>query len=193
MITTEREQTPAVSTRLAVDPDHTVVDFAVKTFWGLATVRGRFDRFDGSYEIGPDGASIELTIDADSLDTGNATRDRHLRSADFFHVAEHPLVRFASTRVVDVGNGILHVEGDLEAAGTVMPLRFDAVVRPVGDELEVEAATAVDHRGFGMSGGRLGMIRPPARMHVRARLATRASGEASSLEPVAAGAEVHQP
>jgi polyisoprenoid-binding protein YceI len=104
MITTPSKQTPAVLTRWAVDPDHTVVDFAVKTFWGFATVRGHFDRFAGSYEMGPDGASIRLAIDADSLDTGNATRDRHLRSADFFHAAQHPLVRFASTRVVDAGD-----------------------------------------------------------------------------------------
>ena len=71
----------------------------MKTFWGLLTVRGHFDRFSGSYEVGPDGATIELTIDADSLDTGNANRDKHLRSTDFFRVAEHPQVRFTSTRV----------------------------------------------------------------------------------------------
>ena len=58
----------------------TSVDFAVKTFWGLTTVHGRFDRFDGAYEVGPDGTKIELTIDVDSLDTGNAMRDKHLRS-----------------------------------------------------------------------------------------------------------------
>ena len=75
------------------------VEFTVKTFWGLMTVRGSFDRFDGSYEVGPDGTTIELTIDADSLDTGNATRDKHLRSTDFFDVDEHPQVRFRSTRV----------------------------------------------------------------------------------------------
>jgi hypothetical protein len=66
---------------------------------GLASVRGHFDRFDGGYEIGPDGTTIELTIDADSLGTGNSMRDKHLRSADFFGVAEHPDVRFTSTRV----------------------------------------------------------------------------------------------
>jgi polyisoprenoid-binding protein YceI len=62
-------------------------------------VHGRFDRFDGSYEVGPSGTTIELTIDADSLDTGHATRDKHLRSTDFFHIVEHPQVRFTSTRV----------------------------------------------------------------------------------------------
>jgi len=170
MITMDSEQRTAASTLWRVDPDQTVVDFAVKTFWGLITVRGRFDRFDGWYEVGPDGASIELTLDAHSLNTGNATRDRHLRSADFFHVAEHPLVHFTSTRVRDADDGRLHVEGRLEAAGTAIPLEFNATVRQNGDELEVEAVTMVDHRGFGMSGGPLGMIRPPATLHVKARL-----------------------
>ena len=86
----ESEQRAVAPTRWSVDRDETSVEFAVKTFWGLATVRGRFDRFGGSYEVGPDGTKIELTIDADSLDTGNGTRDKHLRSTDFFDVAEHP-------------------------------------------------------------------------------------------------------
>lgn len=171
MITTPSTHEAASTTQWTVDPDRTVVDFAVRTFWGAITVRGRFDTFDGRYEVGPDGTSIELTIDAASLDTGNAKRDHHLRSADFFHADDHPIVHFTSTRVRDCGNGTLHVEGGLSAAGTVIPLEFDATVRQIGDELELEATTTSDHRGFGMSGGLLGMIRPPARMHVKARLA----------------------
>ncbi|HTZ05517.1 MAG TPA: YceI family protein [Gaiellaceae bacterium] len=170
MTTIESELRTAAPTRWSVDPDETSVEFAVKTFWGLATVHGRFDRFAGTYEDGPDGATIELTIDADSLDTGNATRDRHLRSDDFFHVAEHPQLRFTSTRVHHVTDGILHVVGDLEAAGKVVLLEFAARVRQVGDALEVEATTSVDQRELGMSSGRLGMIRPPATLHVKAHL-----------------------
>ena len=141
MTTTEIEQSTAAPTRWTVDRDETSVEFAVKTFWGLMTVHGRFDRFDGSYEVGPDGTTIELTIDADSLDTGHATRDEHLRSTDFFDVVEHPQVRFTSTRVHHVADGILHVEGHLEAAGMVVPLEFAATVRQLGDALEVEATT----------------------------------------------------
>jgi polyisoprenoid-binding protein YceI len=170
MITIESEARAVAPARWSVDRDETSVAFAVKTFWGLATVRGRFDRFGGSYEVGPDGTKIELTIDADSLDTGNRTRDKHLRSADFFGVAEHPQVRFTSTRVRDAGDGTLHVEGDLEVAGKVVPVEFDATVQQVDHGLLVEATTIVDHRQFGMSSGQLGMIRPPARLHVAARL-----------------------
>ena len=83
--------------RWTADRSRTTVEFEVEHLWGLHTVRGRFRRFDGSYVVGPAGSEIELTIDAASADTGNAARDKHLRSADFFDVDEHPLVRFAST------------------------------------------------------------------------------------------------
>jgi polyisoprenoid-binding protein YceI len=156
--------------RWSIDRDETSVEFTVKTFWGLMTVHGRFDRFDGAYEDGPGETKIELTIDADSLDTGNRTRDKHLRSTDFFDITEHPRVRFTSTHVHHVTSRILHVVGRLEAAGKVVPLEFAATVRQLGDALEVEATTTVDQRRLGMSSGRLGMIRPPARLHVKARL-----------------------
>jgi polyisoprenoid-binding protein YceI len=170
MATTAIEQTRVAPARWTVTRDESSVEFAVKTFWGLMTVRGRFDRFDGSYEIGPQGAKIELTIDADSLDTGNPTRDKHLRSTDFFHVAEHPHVRFISTRVHDVDGSILHVVGRLEAAGSVVSLEFPATVRPAVDGFEVEATTTVDQQELGMSSGTLGMIRRPVTLHVRARV-----------------------
>ena len=78
-------------------------------------------------------------------------------------------MRFTSTRVHHAGDGILHVEGHLEAAGKVVPLEFDATVRQLDDALEIEATTTVDQRQLGMSSGQLGMIRPPATLHVKAR------------------------
>jgi len=164
------EERAVAPTHWSVERDETVVEFTVKTFWGLMTVHGCFDRFDGSYELGPSGTTIELTIDADSLDTGNATRDKHLRSTDFFDVVEHPQVRFTSTRVHHVTSEILHVVGHLEAAGKVVPLEFPATVRQLDDALEIEATTTIDQRQLGMSSGQLGMIRPPATLHVNARL-----------------------
>jgi polyisoprenoid-binding protein YceI len=170
MTATEIQHRTTAPTPWAIDSDATSVEFAVKTFWGLMTVHGRFDRFDGSYEVGPDGTTIELTIDADSIDTGNATRDKHLRSADFFDVAAHPQVHFTSTRVHQVTGEVLHVVGRLEAAGNVVELEFPAFVRLVGHALEIEATTTIDQRRLGMSTGKLGMIRRPATLHVKARL-----------------------
>jgi len=182
------ENTPraSVRTRWAVDPESSSVEFAVKTFWGLSTVRGRFERFDGVYDAGPDGQSIELAIDAGSLTTEHGKRDEHLRSPDFFHIAGHPQVRFTSTSVSPAGDGMLHVQGGLQAAGVVVPLEFDAAVRQVGNELEIEAETTVDPRLFGMSSGHLGMIRPPARLHVTARLSEAAAQAAQAPAGVAA-------
>jgi polyisoprenoid-binding protein YceI len=170
MSTMETTHQTTSATRWHVDQDDASAGFAVKTFWGLMTVHGRFDRFRGWYQTGPEGTTIELTIDADSLDTGHPTRDRHLRSEDFFHVSAHPQITFRSTRVRDAGVGRLQVEGGLEAAGTVVPLAFEATVRPVYGGIEIEATTTVDQRRFGMSTGLLGMIRPPATLHVKARL-----------------------
>ena len=170
MTATDIKRRLTSSTRWTVDVDESSVAFAVKTFWGLMTVHGRFDQFDGSYQVGPFGTTIEFTIDADSLDTGHATRDKHLRSSDFFHVVEHSQIRFTSTRVHQVTSEILHVAGRLEAAGKVVPLEFASTLRSLDGALEMEARTTVDPRQFGMSSGRLGMIRPPATLHVRARM-----------------------
>ena len=170
MSTMSSRQAATARTRWIVDSDASTVEFAVKTFWGLTTVRGRFQRFGGTYEVAPDGMSIDLTIDAASLDTGNRKRDDHLRSSDFFAVAEHPQVRFTSTRVDHVGDGKLRVEGVLAAAGMVVPLEFDATVQHVGRDLYVEATTKVDQQQLGMNSSLLGMMRRPATLHVRARL-----------------------
>lgn len=163
-------ETQTTLERWNADPTRTTVEFEIEHLWGLHTVRGRFRSFDGAYIVGPAGTEIELRIDAASIDTGIAARDRHLRSADFFDVDEHPQVRFRSTRVTGLGSGDVHVSGDLEAAGVVVPLAFDASVRVIDGELELEATTSIDQRRFGMSAGPLRNVRPPAKLHVKARL-----------------------
>jgi polyisoprenoid-binding protein YceI len=160
-------ETQTAVERWNADRTRTTVDFEVRHLWGLHTVRGRFRSFDGAYIVGPAGTEIELTIDAGSIDTGVARRDEHLRLPDF---ALHPVVRFRSTRVTGLGNGDVHVSGELEAAGTSVPLAFDASVSVIDGELEVEATTTVDQRRFGMSEGPLGNVRPPTKVHVRGRL-----------------------
>jgi polyisoprenoid-binding protein YceI len=170
MSTMEITRPTSVPTRWNIDPSRSSVEFAVKTFWGTMTVRGRFERFDGWYDVTADHRSVELWIEAESLNTGNGRRDAHLRSPDFFAAADHPYVRFASTRIRDAGDGKLHVEGHLEAAGVLVPLELDATLRTLDGELVVEADTSVDPRRFGMSRGHLAMIQPRARLHVKARL-----------------------
>jgi polyisoprenoid-binding protein YceI len=154
--------------RWRIDPARSNVEFRTPTVWGLATVKGRFERYDGTLDMQRSPA-IELTIDANSLTTKNGLRDRHLRSADFFDVANQPEIRFVSDSARLEGDR-LKVRGRLSAAGESMPLELDASVRRIGDELELEARTDVDHRKLGMSNGILGMIPPPSALTVRGRI-----------------------
>ena len=169
----ERETTVE---RWTADPSRTTVEFEVQHLWGLHAVRGRFRSFDGAYVVGPGGSAIELTIDAGSVDTGCAARDKHLRSADFFGAEEHPQVRFTSTRVTGLGSGRVRVSGELEAAGERVPLAFDASVRLVDGDLELEATTTVDQSRFGMGDGPLRNVRRPTTLRVKTRLVRVPSG-----------------
>jgi polyisoprenoid-binding protein YceI len=154
--------------RWRIDPARSNVEFRTPTLWGLATVEGHFDRYDGSLDLHRTPA-IELTIDASSLNTKNPIRDRHLRSAAFFDAANHPEVRFASDTATVEGE-TLKVRGRLYAAGESLPLELNARLRRVGEELEVDARTYEDQRELGMSHGILGMIHTPSELIVQGRL-----------------------
>jgi polyisoprenoid-binding protein YceI len=160
---------PAIKkTRWRIDPARSSVEFHSPTFWGLMTVKGRFERYDGTLDMKSNPA-IELTIEAASLNTNNKLRDKHLRSDDFFDIKNHPQVRFVSDNATLDGER-LKVRGRLHAAGQSMPLALDATLRRVGDELEVDAKTDADQRKLGMSHGALGMIRTPSELTVRGRV-----------------------
>ena len=160
---------PAVdTTRWRIDPARSSVDFHVKGFWGMATVKGGFSRYHATLDLSTEPA-IELTVEADSLDTANEKRDRHLRSPDFFDADSHPYVRFVSESATLDGER-LHVRGRLHARGSSIPLQLDATLRRIGDDLEIDAATEADHRQLGMTWNRLGMIGTPSKLRVTGRL-----------------------
>jgi polyisoprenoid-binding protein YceI len=162
-------ETPAIdTTRWRIDPAHSRVEFHVKTFWGIATVKGRYSRYHGTLDLSAEPA-IELAIEADSLDTTNKKRDTHLRSADFFGAEQHPYVRFVSESATLDGDR-LHVRGRLHARGNSIPLELDATLRRLGDDLEVEAATEVDHRQLGMTWNQMSNVRTPSKLMVTGRL-----------------------
>jgi polyisoprenoid-binding protein YceI len=154
--------------RWRLDPTRSSVEFHVRNFYGLMTVKGRFARYDGTLDLGAH-PSAQLTIDAASLDTRNPKRDKHLRSADFFDVERHPHVRFTADGATDHGEALV-LRGEFEAAGEQIPLELVAAVQVVDDELEVEAVTYVDQRQLGMTWSPLGLVRSPAKLIVRARL-----------------------
>jgi polyisoprenoid-binding protein YceI len=154
--------------RWRIDPARSSIEFHTPTLWGLATVKGQFERYDGSLDL-QRSPTAELTIEAASLNTKNSFRDRHLRSADFFDVENHPQVRFVSDTATLEGER-LKVRGRLHAAGKSLPLELDASLRPAGNEFEIDARTYADHRKLGMSHGMLRMIPTPSELIVQGRL-----------------------
>jgi polyisoprenoid-binding protein YceI len=163
------QQAPNITaTRWRIDPAHSSVTFAVKNFWGMATVKGGFSRYHGTLDLGADPA-IELTIEGDSVDTEHEKRDKHLRSPDFFDVEAHPYLRFVSESAVLDGER-LTVRGRLHARGTSIPLSLEATLRRSGDDLELEAVTEADRRELGMTWNLLGTVGTTSTLTVKGRL-----------------------
>jgi polyisoprenoid-binding protein YceI len=159
-----------------LDAGRSSVTLQHKTMWGLVTVRGTFGDLAGQAEIGADGtARGRLEIGAASLDTGNAKRDKHLRSADFFQASQHPHITAVLQRADLAGatngtGGQVTVTGQLTAAGVTRPLTFTATLAEVTDSaVTVRAEAEVDRAQFGMTWNQLGMLRGPARISVLAR------------------------
>jgi polyisoprenoid-binding protein YceI len=163
-----------------LDPDHSSVEFHVRHFYGLITVKGHFERYQGTLALASEPA-VQLTIDANSLDTNNARRDKHLRSADFFDAEQHPEVQFVSDSA-ELQEDTLRVRGQLHAGGKQVPLELDAIVRPADGELEIEAVAHVDHRLLGMTWSPLGILRAPSELLVRGRLIREGGGTSEQRE-----------
>ena len=102
----------------SVDPAHSKVGFAVKHM-GIATVRGEFTEFAGTLEIGEDLSSAKAhgTVKTTSVDTNEPQRDDHLRSPDFFDVAQYPELRFESTSVEALDDEEFRITGKLTIHG----------------------------------------------------------------------------
>jgi polyisoprenoid-binding protein YceI len=151
-----------------LDSARSQIAFAVPFWWGFGTVRGRFTRYTGRLDLRRRPA-IELTIDAASVDTGNARRDRRLRSEEFFAVARHPYVRFVS-RAVRLDGGRLAAPGDLIARGARIDVEVEAAVSAVDGEYQLEAETFVMHSGLGMTWNPTQITRPWSKLIVGGRL-----------------------
>jgi polyisoprenoid-binding protein YceI len=143
--------------------DATTSSVAVRhrTMWGLVTVKGAFGTVAGQGEVGPDGSATgTVTVDAATLDTKNKKRDDHLRSADFFDVANHPEITFA-VRGAKAGAGdTVEVSGQLTVRGVSRPQTLTA--RLAGADsgaLTLETEFTVDRAEFGLTWNQLGMIR----------------------------------
>jgi polyisoprenoid-binding protein YceI len=110
-----------------IDPSHTSAQFAVKHAM-VSTVKGEFGKVTGTVNVDEKDitkSSIDAEIDVSTIDTRNADRDGHLKSPDFFDVANHPKMTFKSTKVEKVAGGKLKVTGNLTIRGTTKPVVLD--------------------------------------------------------------------
>jgi polyisoprenoid-binding protein YceI len=151
-----------------LSPEHSSLEFSVPHFYGLMHVKGHFDRYAGELNLERDPA-VSLTVEATSVNTGNRKRDEHLRSKDFFTVAEHPELRFHSSAVQLRGN-TLQVSGTLEALGHSQPLELPLRVIPDADGFDIEGSVQLDQREIGISWSPLGITRTPTTLSLRGRL-----------------------
>jgi len=110
-----------------IDTVHSEVSFKVRHMmvsWG----RGSFEKFGGTINIdekNPENSTVDIQIDAASINTRQADRDAHLRSPDFFDAPNHPYITFKSTKVTQTGPNTAKLTGDLTIRGITKPATLD--------------------------------------------------------------------
>jgi polyisoprenoid-binding protein YceI len=142
-----------------LDPNHSSAQFAVRHL-GISTVRGAFTKLSGVIVDSPDlsKASVNVTIDASSIDTRVQRRDDDLRSDHFFDVAKFPTITFQSKKVESAGTGKLKVTGDLTMHGVTkeVVLDVDGPTPPMKDpkgtsHRGLSATTTLSRADFGIN------------------------------------------
>ncbi len=140
-----------------VDPAHSQVGFAVKHM-GIATVRGEFTQFEGTLEIAEDLSSAKAygTVNAASVDTNEPQRDDHLRSPDFFDVAQFPELQFESTSIEALDDEEFRITGKLTIHGVTNDIVLHADLQgtdidPWGNErVGLEVTGQLSRGDYGM-------------------------------------------
>lgn len=119
-----------------IDNSHTHILFTVDHF-GMSTIYGEFVDFTGTLMVdrdAPENSSVEIVIDAASLDTGWEARDEHFLSADFFEAETYPEITFVSTGVTMTGDTTMEIAGDLTIKGITHPVVLDTTLNGVMDD-----------------------------------------------------------
>ncbi|MFZ4156163.1 YceI family protein [Streptomyces pseudogriseolus] len=131
----------ALTGEYELDPAHTTIGFVARHAM-VTNVKGHFKEFSGTLRLDgadPGKSTASLDVAMDSIDTGNADRDGHLRSADFFKIDEFPTMTFRSTKAEALGGDDYRITGDLTILGTTRPISIDlefngAATDPFGNE-----------------------------------------------------------
>ncbi len=140
-----------------IDPAHSSVGFTVRHMM-VSKVRGGFTKFDAKIVTAedPSASSVEATVEMASVDTGDATRDEHLRTSDFFDVANHPTMTFRATRITGADDEY-EVTGDLTIRGVTRPVTFELEVGGVGKDpwgktrAGFTATTSINRKDWGLA------------------------------------------
>lgn len=149
---------PAFAATYQIDTDHTTVSFKIRHL--LSYVQGHFREFEGSFDYDPekpDTWKVSAAIQAASIDTNVAPRDKHLRSKDFFEVETFPTLTFQSTGVKDVTASNAKVEGLLSIHGIEKPVVLDLEIHGVAKDpwgnvrAAFTATTTINRKDFGLT------------------------------------------
>jgi polyisoprenoid-binding protein YceI len=134
-----------------LDPAKSKVLLRTRHTWNLLPLTGVFEKVTAHGTVSPEGvAAGTLAIEATSIETKNAKRDKHLRSADFFDVETFPEITFVAKQIDPDGDGI-KVTGDLTVRGATHAITFPASVEVAGDnEVAFDAEVPIDRRDFGL-------------------------------------------
>jgi len=155
--TTTQETTVRTTETWAIDPAHTQVGFAVKHLM-ITNVKGRFREVSGSVRLDPTTMKpdVDVSIGAASLMTGDDKRDAHLRSADFLHADQFPVIRFTGRRIEGNPDSRFTLHGDLQIRGVTRPVTVYVVTEgritdPWGNErVGYTASATINRKDFGL-------------------------------------------
>jgi polyisoprenoid-binding protein YceI len=143
-----------------IDPAHSVAEFKVKHMM-ISNVKGQFAKVSGVLNLDESDVTrsqVEASIDVASINTRDDQRDTHLKSADFFHVDQHPTLSFKSTRITRTGDDELIVAGDLTIRGVTRDVVFavEGPTPPAKDpwgntRIGLSATTKINRKDFGLT------------------------------------------
>jgi polyisoprenoid-binding protein YceI len=124
------------------DQAHSTITFSVRHMLGSA--KGRFTKFTGTIEVDrehPEKSSVVATIQAASIDTANAKRDEHLRTADFFHAQQYPEITFKSRQVKQTGPASGEIKGNFTMHGVTRPITLTVKLQGAPESAATSATT----------------------------------------------------
>lgn len=142
-----------------IDPVHSYLHFSIRHFV-VSKVHGRFTKWGGAIQLDsqqPTNSKVDIQIDANSIDTGDARRDGHLKTADFFDTEKYPEITFESTKIESAGTDRYSVTGNLTIKGVSKPVTLHVehggeVKDPWGNQRGgFSIKGSFDRRDFGLS------------------------------------------